>query len=162
MKNLSKLFGVGVILSLVACSTSTTTTTTQLQQAAQDAQTVIAGLQVDLPTIETQLGVGSAASLKLANDFAAAQAAATALASATAASGLSTAQTFEAAINSVLSGAGALNLTGTIATDIQAAEVLAPIVESILSLVAAAPPPPGQMTPDQARLVLLARAKTKP
>jgi len=117
---------------------------------AQDVATIAAGLQGALQNIPNVPPAVATALADLSKEAAA-------LSAASSQTGQqSVVKTVEADLNAVVAAAGSLPLPPPAGTAIQAAEVLLPVIEAGVNLVAGVSAPINGMTPAEARLILKA------
>lgn len=154
-KRLWLSLAVAPMLFLVVACTATQVSSA-LQAAASDANIIATGLKADLPAIATIQGVSPAtvASIgALVADIQTISSTITAASSATTA--LPSVQQLEADFNGIASALSALPLPPQVASVLQAASVLLPLIEMSVGLVVS--PRAESMTPDAARAILLGR-----
>jgi hypothetical protein len=158
------------LLTVAACTSPTGTSTVNTAQAAADASTVVNGLAADYKTFVTLYpsAIPAARQTTIAEDFAAAQTAMKQLAALPAGStGATPLRTVETAMNDVvgvLTDAlpGIPGVPPAVSAGVLAADVLLPLIEVMINqlqgVATAKPATVTLMTPDHARLILLAAA----
>lgn len=138
-------------LAMFACST--TSVTAALKQAASDANIIATAISNALPQLATVQGIPPDSLTKAASFVVDIQRAAAAISAAsTAADAQPSVQQLEAGFNALVGVLATLPLPPQVATVIQAANVLLPVIEIAVGM--AVTPKAGAMSPDQARAVL--------
>lgn len=139
------------MMTLAACATSPTPAT-----VANDVALIAAGYRGVLPQIGTLAGVTPAIVATAGHAIADLQAAAAAFAGADVTTEQSLVRRIEADVNAVVTALAGLSLPTPISTVVQAAQVLLPIVEIDVGLIAPSAATLGisGLTPAQARAVL--------
>lgn len=156
MTNLKRaLVGVAALalLSMSACAGQTAAQVTQT--VVTDANAIATGLAAELPALAALPGANTVAIAKAEADVADIQKVSSTLStSLTASQAQPVIQKIEADVNALVAVGATLPLPPQVATAFQAAEVLLPVLETSVNLVAPVGASPNAMTPEQALAVL--------